>query len=450
MELILYSAFSKRRNSTKRPTSGQSRQVEFKAPTTVENPTFLLSGVNVGFNFCYVPSWDRYYFVENFRVGNTNHFEIDCSTDVLATFKDTILSSYQFVERSSSNYNVMFNDSLVSTTQQVTNRQVKQLTGLGFSYNNHCFGIRIAGGDSDGISTYFVESLDDLAPIFDKTKYFQSSDDSWIQMVGNYVFDPYDYVVDLFFVPIPFNTIKQSAYTTASFIYVKWFFTGIGAYKLKDGATMNFIATLNGEPTNIYSDFRKYNPSFSKYSIELPAIGIVPLDGNNIENLKVTYTVQLDTGSTAVWLQNNSSMDTIADFKTNVFTKLQYGSDALNLSELGSNVLSSIGGFASGNPVLGAVGLVNAVHNTIVPTPSLGGSHGGVGLIYNTSPTIYLNNYGSGGLDVVNLGRPLYQRVQLNTLTGFCKCGNASLDVAGYGTDKDKVNAYLNSGFFIE
>ena len=46
MELILYKNFSKRINSTKQPSGGTSATVKLKAGTSVENPIFLIDGID--------------------------------------------------------------------------------------------------------------------------------------------------------------------------------------------------------------------------------------------------------------------------------------------------------------------------------------------------------------------------------------------------------------------
>ena len=48
------------------------------------------------------------------------------------------------------------------------------------------------------------------------------------------------------------------------------------------------------------------------------------------------------------------------------------------------------------------------------------------------------------------MGRPLFQTVLLNSLTGYVKCANTSIDIDGMANDKVQVNQFINSGFYIE
>lgn len=447
MILRLYKNFQKHENSTKIPDVPYTEMtVTLKKETSLLNPTFLIQGVDLTVNYAYLVDAGRYYFVNDITLGNANIYELSCTIDVLATFRPLILNKTFMVERSASQYNTTFNDPYVSVTQEVVSRHLR-ITTTGLSSNNGCYIVRVAGGDDDGVSTYAVDSLTTLAPMFNPNKYYSSSDDSWIQMVGNFVFNPYDYVVGLYYCPIAYNEIKN--YATASPLRVKWFNTGIVAYKLNQRAILSKSGNLN-ECDNNYNDFRKYNQQFSRYHLDIPSVGLIPLDNNDVENLRYTIVVSLDTGDAKIWLSKSTSLTTIATFNTNMYTSLQFGSDKQSLTSILGSTINTFGAFKSGNIPMGVAGTLQTVGNIITPTPSIGGSAGGIGLVYNSSFTMYCDNYGTGAIDVINNGRPLYQRRQLSTLSGFTKCSGVSIDIACTSTERDKINSYLNGGFYIE
>ena len=81
----------KRPNSTKRTLSASTTiNVVLKDAVTVENPTFILHTDPSGYN--YVVWGDKYYYIDcnNVRILANNEWEVPCSMDVLATFRDTI------------------------------------------------------------------------------------------------------------------------------------------------------------------------------------------------------------------------------------------------------------------------------------------------------------------------------------------------------------------------
>lgn len=50
--------------------------------TTVTDPT--------GMNYCYIPAFERYYFIRDIVVVRTGLWEVSCHVDVLKTYEDSI------------------------------------------------------------------------------------------------------------------------------------------------------------------------------------------------------------------------------------------------------------------------------------------------------------------------------------------------------------------------
>lgn len=101
---VNFGSFTKKRNSTKQPTNELTdvRTVAFKESTSVDSPTFILTGNAFDYNYA---SWNdgtitRYYFISDIRTMKNNLTEIDCILDVLATYRTEILASTQYVSYS--------------------------------------------------------------------------------------------------------------------------------------------------------------------------------------------------------------------------------------------------------------------------------------------------------------------------------------------------------------
>ena len=97
MPSVSFGTFSKRKNSTKQPTSELSdvRNIKLKQSTSYDNPTFIITGDDFGYNYC---SWNgRYYFVTDIRSVHNGLTEIDAEIDVLATYKANILNTVAYV-----------------------------------------------------------------------------------------------------------------------------------------------------------------------------------------------------------------------------------------------------------------------------------------------------------------------------------------------------------------
>lgn len=70
----------------------------------VTNPIFMLKFNEYPvYNYIYVPSLHRYYFIDNIVIKTENTFEIQCSCDVLESFKDDILAGVGHLTKSKNN-----------------------------------------------------------------------------------------------------------------------------------------------------------------------------------------------------------------------------------------------------------------------------------------------------------------------------------------------------------
>ena len=73
MKIKYYSAFSKKRNSTKIPTGGTEVDVYLKESTSILNPVFITKTIPDTANYIYCGDFGRYYFVTDIvHVTSTN------------------------------------------------------------------------------------------------------------------------------------------------------------------------------------------------------------------------------------------------------------------------------------------------------------------------------------------------------------------------------------------
>ena len=65
--------------------------VQISQPCNIENPHFLLNVSGVfSYNYCYVPLWDKYYFLSEPTFLNGNQLTVNGTCDVLTTNADEI------------------------------------------------------------------------------------------------------------------------------------------------------------------------------------------------------------------------------------------------------------------------------------------------------------------------------------------------------------------------
>lgn len=83
----------------------------FKNGADILNPVLLLKIDHVPtFNYVKIPEFKRHYFVGNIKNVDGKLWEINCSVDVLSSFKDQILTNTVIVDRQENSWNLFLND----------------------------------------------------------------------------------------------------------------------------------------------------------------------------------------------------------------------------------------------------------------------------------------------------------------------------------------------------
>lgn len=61
--------------------------------SSVINPVFILEATNpTAYNYCFIPDFNRYYFITNIESVRTNLWRIHCAVDVLMSYQTQILN----------------------------------------------------------------------------------------------------------------------------------------------------------------------------------------------------------------------------------------------------------------------------------------------------------------------------------------------------------------------
>lgn len=102
-------------------TSVRNLNGTFKQEADIVNLSIQVDLSSVpNFNYIRVPSFNRYYFVDNIVNIRDDLWEISCHVDVLESFKDTIMSTYGLIERNEFEFNPKIIDHLRVIEQGVT------------------------------------------------------------------------------------------------------------------------------------------------------------------------------------------------------------------------------------------------------------------------------------------------------------------------------------------
>ena len=87
----------------------------FRDSVNILNPVFQIENDEVPeCNYCYIADFRRYYYIDTITCIRTGLYEIECSVDVLYTYKDSILNSEQYISRQENEYNELLKDDMVT------------------------------------------------------------------------------------------------------------------------------------------------------------------------------------------------------------------------------------------------------------------------------------------------------------------------------------------------
>ena len=93
MDIVLYVNSSEKQAINKTISSGDTLTGALRDESSVINPSFLIQHTNPsGYNYCYISEFGRYYFITDIVSVRTNLWRINCTVDVLMSFKAQILN----------------------------------------------------------------------------------------------------------------------------------------------------------------------------------------------------------------------------------------------------------------------------------------------------------------------------------------------------------------------
>lgn len=478
---------AKRKNSTLQPALSASFDVLLKTPTSLHTPTFTINAASFDHN--YLKWGDRYYFVTDVVSRNNSLWEVSAVIDVLATYKADILASTQYVSYSSHKTSDWLSDSRIPLLKNAT--VTTAITGLNFLFTDAGFYVLTAVGEN-GCKTYGLDSSA-LARLLQNISNW--SDDG----INDIVNDSRNLGYDFSTAPKAIESLGKmsiqtgfigNAYSGApdcirSCIWVPFFasFFVTGG----QGETIHLGAFDTGEPAWFckatpesrtatvqipwqYSDWRR--ATCEEIYLYLPLVGMVSIPSDEIVNetaINIEWSATATDGCIAYRLTAGSQV--IGTYGANCSVNVPIGiSQQASAGEIvqsvipavqktvsggihgaSKGVLGAVGGIAK-NAIVGAYDVANVAlsrHNTCIG--GIGGG-AGVGLSLDAKcfsvahPTVI-----APANMAATMGLPTMTPMALSSLTGYCQCANAHVAANGAESQElDEIDAYLNSGFYIE
>lgn len=463
--------FAKRTNSTKRPSGGRGFGIDLKAPCSIINPEIKIATQEdpTGYNYCYLPTFNRYYWVKNWTYSD-GLWTASLSVDALASYRDQIGSSTEYVVRSSAKYDPKIVDNLYPTKATVTTKTMLSNT-TPFTDNpegNRGFfvvAVNAPGYVSFGGAIYLAmgsttfQAL--MSALLSDTDYLDISAEEISSNLTKALFNPIQYISKAFWIPCGNTAIG----TPVSEIPVGWWkMQNVGnAYVIQntnDKQVFTFNISTPHHPQHITRGVYTDGAPYSEYTLYCPPFGEIKLNANLFVLQSTLYcrlTVDYRTGDAVLDLSFNHDFDTVF-FSTsgNVAVSVQLAQIATNVDELaslGGLIQTAVGAIAGGAAAFfGGGDIVNGIASGAQQTTVQSQSKGGGASVAKYGITPYLTGVFYDLVDDNNEdhGRPLCQRVQLSSIPGFIMVDDPDIALSATAAEIDSVKSYMRNGFFFE
>lgn len=463
LSVTLYT-FSKRLNSTKIPPSAEGLTVKavLKDNTSIIRPELEVVENVTTYNYAYIPSFSRYYFVQDV-IWEKGIWRIVLSEDVLATYKTVIGGTTAYILRSATFQDPTIIDSLYPTVVGVENASTvgswdwvnpdldKGTYVVGLVNNNDT----VAGGVA-----YYALTGAEMAAF---RAYMLGSIQSWDQItdfagdVAKAFIDPFQYVVSCLWFPVPVPA--EEGATPLGFGF--WSTPELTGHKL--------ISTTSTQTLTLKRPKRPHNedlvylrhPPFAEYYAVADPWGVIPLDGNKIiDDVLFTATFDFVTGKGILRIESKVGEDTqnyrlLYEGQAQVGVTIQLSNVTFNyekqysglsgaLSTAWNGLVSGLAGAFSGAGIASSMEAGNSILNTT-------GTNSGMAAIgLGHFVALKANYFSQVAYDKADNGSPLCQHRKISDCTGFVKVENGAINFSATELEKKMVKEYLEGGFYYE
>ena len=459
--VVLYT-HNKKVNSTKHPTtSGTTFTCELKDNCNIYNPVVTFRGGDIAsfnpvqYNFAYIPEFLRWYNIVNWEF-TSGLWSATMEIDVLASWKDTIGNSVQYVTRSSVQEvaNSYLTDNTYPALSYFDSEKVEPNSYPFTTYvEQGCIILGVAGGPLTDISTatYYVFSSTEFhafcSDLFDNTSFLESFKNSFL--------NPLQYIVSCIWYPFDksqLETIESSA------VYFGWFeidtsCTILKPFQYNKTFTLTFSAS-DHEQRNTHGLYLNYSP-YTRRVIYWPPLGEVPLETSLIQYSRIInliLNIDLHSGNCDYRVESGTKLVTMGTCHLGVnMPVMQMTIDGTSYIK---SALSLANNISSLNPIGTLNGVIDGL-NSLMPQVSKSGSIGNLSAFTSTKPILRSDFLKVADYDTTRFGRPVFKIIKISDIPGFIKCSNANIsatvgDDAITVTEQNAIIDFMNGGFYYE
>lgn len=440
--------FSKKENSTKRPSGSDATLVDCETNNDFDllNPVFVFSfrggsSNPTQYNYCYVGTFKRYYWVTGWTFSN-GQWIASCSVDALASWKPEIGRQSAYVLRSAAAFDGDIQDTLYPAKMDVVLETSTTESPFNLS------GRYIVGTVADGGITEYVDLTPDGFTRFSNVAFsdeFYQSVAEGVDWMAKAAFDPMQYVRSVLYIPVQ----PRGGYIVTA--KLGWWDTNITGGRIRVGDSFQLHFTLDVPKHPQASERGRYLncAPYASYMLDCRPWGRISLDPEDLKDVSsVTFDIKIDA------VTGEGVLTTTIGGGRRVLAVAQVG-QPVQLSQVTHNVggaiLSIVGGIGSaitGNIMGAAQGIGNAVNSVMGKVNTIGVN--GSASQLDTSPQITATFIKIVDEDNADRGRPLCQVRRIDTLPGYQIHADPEMSLPCTQSEMVAISGYLTGGFLYE
>lgn len=470
---VTFYSFSKRENSTYRPTDpGETYSCVLKAESNISSPEIILdigTANNPEWNYAYIEEFDRYYYVSDWRWIENRLWSASLSTDLLATYKNEIGASELYVLRSSAASDGTIIDDYYPAKVNSGFTPVSIQSPFKSDIQQGTFVLGVSGENAPtyGSTTFYAMDASMALALV------RALNNNYVTVANNFetadaslalqkaLIDPIQYITSCIWYPLDIGDLPTVGQQGRQINIGGIELPGASGYPINPSTpliTFNYSFTLPDHPQIARGQYM--NGAYRKLFLEFPPFGAVELDGTiacNYQKIIVNITIDTTSGFATIRIgcgNGTSITELLEKYETRAGVPMQLSSvyrDTFNgLGNTLRAAAGAIGGLLTGNLFGAGASVFNgisSVSNVAKPRVESVGSNGSFASYAGTF-TLYVQFLNVVDEDVPHAGRPLCQIRRIDTLPGYLLIKDGEIDIDGFTGEAEAVRAYLEGGFF--
>ena len=440
--------FSKKENSTKRPSDSDATMVDCETNNDFDllNPVFVFSfrggeSNPTQYNYCYVGTFKRYYWITGWSFSN-GQWIASCSVDALASWKTEIGRQSAYVLRSAAAFDGNIQDTLYPAKTDVV---------LDVSTTESPFDMKgeyVVGTVADGGITDYIILSSDAFDEFSKAAFsdaFYQSVAAGVDWMAKAAFDPMQYLRSVLYLPFTVGGGRSRG------VKLGWWDTGVSGLSTKMGESSRVEFTLDVPKHPQAAERGAYLncAPYASYMLDCRPWGRISLDPEDLKDVSsVTFNIRVDD------ITGEGVLTTTIGGGRRLLAVAQVG-QPVQLSQVTHNVggaiVSAVGGIASavtGNALGAVAGIGNAV-NSVMGKVNTIGVNGSVSQL-SAPPQLTATFVKIVDENNEDRGRPLCQVRRIDTLPGYQIHADPEMSLPCTQSEMVTISGYLTGGFLYE